>query len=435
MRVLSDLVRFGGLFTFALCLSRCSGTSETSDDGESGSAGEGASGGSSAGSGGSGVTGGAGRGGSAGSAGTSSAGSAGNAASGGSAGVAGKPGRGGTGGTAGAKNGGRAGAAGSSNAGTTGSESAGAAGEGGEAGAPSGAGGQGGDSFESGGEGGVSEPPRIDGDVCRTAIELGATASGSTSEFTNDHNRASCIGWDLAGGDVAYSFSIPPLSRFTVVADPSDAFDIALYAVSTPAENCSAVPICTYSADVAIEGINEKLIIDNYDSTWRSYFLMVDGYGAQTANGTYDLTASSVPIPAGEVCETATPLTVGEPLSATLDGFTSDYTGRPVCISAGAGGPDAVYSVLVPAGNTLTVVATTAGNMDLALYAFDAATAADCRTATACLAGADVGLGGDPETLTYTNTGAARTVFLVVDRFDQGTLPGAYTLTSTLTPP
>ncbi len=433
MRVVGDFVRLGGLFTFALCLARCSGTSETSDDdGESGSAGEGASGGSSAGSGG---TGGAGRGGSAGSAGTSIAGAAGKAASGGSAGVAGAPGRGGTGGTAGAKTGGRAGAAGSSNAGTAGSEVAGAAGEGGEAGAPSGAGGQGGDSFESGGEGGVSEPSRIDGDLCRTAIELGATASGSTSEFMNDHNRASCIGWELIGGDVAYSFSIPPLSRFTVVADPSDAFDIALYAVSTPAENCSAVPTCTYSADVAIEGFNETLIIDNYDSTWRSYFLMVDGYGTQTANGTYDLTASSIPIPAGEVCETAMALTVGEPISATLDGFASDYTGRPVCIDAGAGGADAVYSVVVPAGNTLTVVATTVGNMDLALYAFDAATAADCRTATACLAGADVGLGGDPETLTYTNTGVARTVFLVVDRFDQGTHPGDYTLTSTLTPP
>jgi hypothetical protein len=447
MRVLGDWVRFGGLFVFALGLARCSGTSETEPRGDAGDAGEGASGGATAGSGGS--VGGAGRGGSAGAGG--SAGSGGSAAGGGSAqggssgsaGAAGTPiaGRGGTG-SGGGKTGGTGGGAGTPNAGTAGtSDVAGAAGEGGEPGGEGGAAGVGGsddgvggEPSGSGGEGGASEPSRLEGDLCSTALTLAGTASGSTSEFTNDHNRASCLGWDLPGGDVAYSFSIPPLSRYTIVADPSDAFDLALYVVTPPAENCTAVPTCTVAADLAIEGRNETLVMDNYESEWRSYFLMVDGYGALTSNGTYALTASSALIPEGEVCETATPLTVGEPVTATLDGFAPDYTGRPACISASASGADAVYSVTVPAGNTLTIVATPTGNMDVALYAFDVTSAAQCRTATACLAGADVGFGGGAETLTYTNTGATRTVFVHVDRFDQGSAVGGYTLTSSLAP-
>lgn len=442
MRVLGDLVRIGSLFGFALVLARCSGTSTDGDDavgdaGEAGDTGQGATGGSGSGSAGKGESG---RGGSAGSATAGIGGSAGSSGRGGSpaagrggGGTAGVPGKtGGRGGAAGATDGGMAGVPGAAGTPDSAGEGGASTGEGGAGGADLG---EGGDAPGGAGAGGVPEQPELDGDSCSSAIPLEGTVSGSTAAFTNDQTNPSCFTWALAGPDLAYAVSVPPASRFQVTADPTDTFDIAMYLVSPPAENCSALPVCTTSADLSIQGQNEALFVDNYGDTWQSYFLMIDGYGAATSAGDYTLTPSTNPIPSGEACENAIPLAIGTPVTGTLDGFANDYTGQPTCISANARGGDLVYSVTVPAGNTLTVLADPSASMDIALYAFDALTAAQCRAPTACLAAADLGLGGGNETFTYTNSGGpARTIFLHVDRFDQGTVAGGYTLTATLAP-
>lgn len=279
------------------------------------------------------------------------------------------------------------------------------------------------------------EPPRLDGDLCTNALTLETNTSGSTVGFTNDHQNVSCIRWSLAGPDVAYSLSVPPMSRFQITADPSDDFDVALYVVSPPADNCAAVPVCTRAADdVTKAGGNETLILDNHGIVPQSYFLVVDGYGAETNAGAYELTVAELPIPAGEVCETALPLAIGEPVPATLDGWAHDYTAHPACTAVPANGGDAVYTLTVPAGNTLTLSATPLDVMDIALYAFDVASAVECGTATTCLALSDAGFGGDTETLVYTNPGEDRTIFVHVDRFDRGSALGHYTLTATLAP-
>jgi hypothetical protein len=225
------------------------------------------------------------------------------------------------------------------------------------------------------------------------------------------------------------------MKRLEVNADPNDTFDIALYLVATPAANCVATPTCLAAADVGTQGQNERLVYDNGTSVNQTFYLMVDGYGSATGSGSYDLVATTLEIPSGDVCETALALPIGVPVAGTLDGLLHDYSGSPTCLMAAAGGTDAVYSVTIPYGSTLTVVGTPLAAMDIALYAYDAATADACRTATACLGGADLYLGGVAETFTYTNTGATRTVFLHVDRFDLGSQVGDYTLSATLTAP
>jgi hypothetical protein len=229
--------------------------------------------------------------------------------------------------------------------------------------------------------------------------------------------------------------TIAPQTRLEVNADPNDTFDLALYLVPAPAVNCTEIPTCAAGADVGNAGANELLAYDNVSSVYQSFYLIVDGYGAASGSGSYDLVAATMPVTPGEVCESAIPLATGVVVEGTLDGFLDDYTGSPTCISASARGTDAVYSITVPAGNTLTVVGTPTAAMDIALYAFDTTTAAGCRTATGCLGEADLYLGGVAETFTYTNAGASRTVFLHVDRFDLGAQEGGYSLSATLTAP
>ena len=437
MRVVQELSRIGGALTFAVLLARCSGTSGTGDAGdlpnggsdagevgagragaEGGSAGSSVAGGGFAGS----LAGGGGKagsgaqvGGNSGVAGDS-AGSAGVAGAGGAAASAGSAGEGGESGGEAGKGAGGIGEGGKANGGESGEANGGESGE------------------ANGGAGGVSEPPRLAGDLCSSALTLETNTSGSTLGFTNDHQNVSCVGWSIAGPDVAYAISVPPASRLEITADPGDGFDIVLYVVLPPADNCVSVPVCTRAADDVTKGGTETLTLDNHGTEPQSYFLLVDGYGAETNAGTYDLTVSELPIPPGEVCETALPLAIGEPVPATLDGWAHDYTAHPACTAVPANGGDTVYAVTVPAGNTLTLSATPLDVMDLALYAFDVATAAECGTATTCLALADAGFGGDAETLVYTNTGEERSIFVHVDRFDRGSALGHYTLVGTLAP-
>jgi hypothetical protein len=95
-------------------------------------------------------------------------------------------------------------------------------------------------------------------------------------------------------------------------------------------------------------------------------------------------------------------------------------------------GLDVIYEVLVPDGSTLDSTMTPPGGVDLGLYLL-----ANCVpdfTSGDCLDGSDDGVGGDPESVSWTNnTGSDATVYVVVDGWNIDQI-GPYTLDIDVTP-
>lgn len=129
----------------------------------------------------------------------------------------------------------------------------------------------------------------------------------------------------------------------------------------------------------------------------------------------FDATCASVPT--NDTCAGASPLAVGR-TTGTTRGATNDYShvrGAGGCIDVEEDAPDVVYSVVLSAGQRLTV--TGVAEHDIALYLLGPGSAAVCDAAsTACVAGAEATGGGEAETLTYT-AAEAGTYYLVVDAF------------------
>jgi hypothetical protein len=131
----------------------------------------------------------------------------------------------------------------------------------------------------------------------------------------------------------------------------------------------------------------------------------------------------------GNTCDNA--LTVGPGTytgnTSTAAGYTNNY-GPYTCSVAGSGsglGNDVVYAVTVQSGKRLSASVTGTG--------FDAVlvTSTDCANINgSCLIRRDATGSGGAESLSYDNTtGAAQTIFVIVDAFSATTSGGAYSLT------
>lgn len=168
-------------------------------------------------------------------------------------------------------------------------------------------------------------------------------------------------------------------------------------------------------------------IVLNRETSSKTVFVSVDGFLAAD-EGDYTLTAEVLDpaaFPAGDVCETALPLTPGTPRSTDTTGLLSAVsTWAGSCLAYGypqpADGPDAFYSVSVPAGKTVQIVTSnfSPASVDSKILLFPSC---DSPSET-CLAAADVGSYGAGETLSYTNSGnSAATYYVAVDvRGDRG---------------
>ncbi len=120
------------------------------------------------------------------------------------------------------------------------------------------------------------------------------------------------------------------------------------------------------------------------------------------------------PPPANDSCAGAITLSANQTVSGNTLGATNDVNvdADNWCIGFNTSGPDVVYSVTIPAGQTLTAELTTTSDADQQLLLLDG-----CNTAC-CWAGVDDGGGMDGELLQYRNsTAAAQTLFLVVDGY------------------
>lgn len=336
----------------------------------------------------------------------------------------------GGGSTGGGMAGGGAGGSGGSGGGSTGGGSAG--------------GGTGGGSMDGGMDGGIV---LNGGETCDMAQRITpGVVHGNTTGMVNSHT-SDCIGAPAEGPDAVYVISVPAGQRLSALAAPQhnattgQKYDLALYLVAPPATNCSG-STCLGAADGLDPGASERTDYFNSGSSPVDVFIVIDSYfnaaqpGADggvglTNEGPFTLTTWFALPGQGDECSMATPLTPGTPLlGEDLANFGNDYDGLgDNCY--GSDSADATYSVVVPAGQLLTLNVTPSVDFDVTLAIAD--DAATCGTT--CLGGIDVGVEGDPEVYRYKNTSnASKTIYVIVDGYFGST--GTYGLSADLvTPP
>jgi hypothetical protein len=199
---------------------------------------------------------------------------------------------------------------------------------------------------------------------------------------------------------------------------PNGSYDVSIYLVS----NCSDVNgSCISGSDQTTSGAE---VLTPVVQTSGTYYLIVDGYGGASGTGTVQATISH-----GDVCTDAYRIQApGGVFQGTTTSYGADLgttSASGSCTGFSQAGSDAVYQLTLAPGETLSASLHT--TWDSALYLVS-----DCtHSATTCLVGQD---DGDPEELSYTNSGAnSKSYFLIVDSWHTGaTYAGAYTLTVTI---
>lgn len=110
----------------------------------------------------------------------------------------------------------------------------------------------------------------------------------------------------------------------------------------------------------------------------------------------------------------------GTLITAQGDSCTGTYwygANSLACTGWPAGAEELVYSVTIPAGTTVNITQTPTGGatQDTSLYVLT--TCEDWLGAT-CVAGADDTLGGEAETLSYTNSATSdRLIYIIADSY------------------
>jgi cysteine-rich repeat protein len=306
------------------------------------------------------------------------------------------------------------------------------------------------------------------GDTCGNAIMLPGAgnysydSTGLSDDYTNYMGACDSFGVTADGVDMVFAISVGPGAILQVTDTPNAAND----AVLVIADDCtSIVNSCVQYADDGISGEAESLTYTNTGTTAQTIFIVADNYdlGATgpftldvklhtpmcgdgivdapetcddmnaTANdgctncqvdpGYHCSGSPSVcaPIPAGDTCGNAIPITANGMVTGSLDMFNNDYDpGDQGCTGFAEAGNDVAYSVMLGAGQVLNATLSPSSGQDLALYVLT-----DCASPdTSCVAGADTG--GD-ESVTYT-AATDQTVFVIVDGFSTTDTTGMYSL-------
>lgn len=294
----------------------------------------------------------------------------------------------------------------------------------------------------------ATPPPPPANDTCATAQTVTltngmGTATGDTTSANNSNSllpdggaatSPSCTATAAtAGKDVIFNYTLASAQNVTVTATPSTGSTLTPAVYVKPSNVCTSPFVADELACGAPFAIAPATV--TIAQSAGTYSVWVDGTGSSF--GPFSLSITAAAPPAGDVCSTATALTAGTLSNQSTTGFANNYSPTAAgtnCTGYGAVGPDRVYTAAVPAGQTLTVVVTPTGvsamDGDPSLYVL--ANVAACIPApTACLAGKDNGVDGDPETLVWlNNTGAAANVLVVIDGF-AGT-PYTYNMVTTI---
>lgn len=262
--------------------------------------------------------------------------------------------------------------------------------------------------------------PIPEGDFCESAIVLdGGTQQGVllAGPFFNDYAGAGTSCATGSGTDVAFRFNgLAPNQRLTFNVQPDAGLDIAVSLTNSVA-NCGA-RTCLANSNAGSTGGVERPAFVNRTTSPIDIIAIVDAVSS-TGAGYFDIGTTVDTTPAGDACDTATPLMAGTTLMGeTLVGFTNDYAGGTNCSTTFAG-LDRTYSLTIPAGQQATVTVTPATGLNTAISVVDAVVG--CGNGT-CIAGSDNGASGAADTLLVSNPGMTpRNVFIIVDSSSSST--------------
>lgn len=231
---------------------------------------------------------------------------------------------------------------------------------------------------------------------CGSAIEVDLNVgvySGTTVGAPNNVTTYGCSAWNESGGEVVYHVTFP--------ADVT--WEVGLTDM-TADQDLAVLDACDESLGCLIVVDSGVYVSEPYPG---EFFFVVDGYGG--ANGPYTITFTTTPYVAPpSMCELIQDVTGTYFAGDTCDGYNN--VSVEDCGAYTENGLEHYYEIQVPAGCYFTANVTY-DLEDGALWVLDS-----CAPGYTCLGYADDTLGGELETVTYTNTtGALQTVILVLD--------------------
>ena len=231
------------------------------------------------------------------------------------------------------------------------------------------------------------------------------------------------------GGDGAYRVVLLPGERIVVSATP-DSSQMALNILPGTAETaCSAASMCAASASQNSGGSNSPLAFENTSGTIFYGFLTAGAI--DDPGGTYSLTVNIAPPPSGDTCTSAIPLT-GTLADQTFAGDVDDYTSTIITHGCSfLDTPDRVYSVTVPAGQTLVATATGASNPAPQISLVPSLST--CGTSDLACSRVANSQGGSTSSVTFSNpTSSAQTIGLIVEPYMNAS--DTFSINATLSP-
>ncbi len=261
---------------------------------------------------------------------------------------------------------------------------------------------------------------------CASVELIGAgITSGDTTDCDDTFPSCNLWGWSLLGSDHVYAIDIPcPGTEICVTYTPSGTQDGAIYVTN----DCIDGPVtgAVAGADNTLDGEVEAFCYTTSTSDAATMYIHVDTYGAGSA-GAYDLeVVVNSPI-TNDTCDVAMDVTGGGLFSGTTVCAVNDYNGAGCGFSWSSAAPDVAYAITVADGDTVDVAMIPLDGQDPILYMVG-----DCADpAGTCVAGADVGLGGDPEYITATFD-CAGTYYIIADGWSSA--EGAFDLDVVVTP-
>jgi hypothetical protein len=252
---------------------------------------------------------------------------------------------------------------------------------------------------------------------------------------------------------VIYKVTVPAGQRVTAKVTPATGmmlsdggvlqYDPSIYLMPAPAAACS-MNSCLVGADTSTDPAQPETVSWLNGGTMPTdLFIVIDSSwtasaGAMAAGyldtGAFTLDVSLATPPPGDTCATALPLVAGTPLTAqTIANFGDDYSDSSATGCVFSAGPDRAYTLTVPAGQQALIVATPTSTLDVAVSVADSV--ASCGVS--CVASADVGIAGNPETIAWTNHGTtAATILVIVEEYPTSPMStGTFDLSATVRMP
>ncbi|HPF70540.1 MAG TPA: hypothetical protein PLQ13_07735 [Candidatus Krumholzibacteria bacterium] len=240
---------------------------------------------------------------------------------------------------------------------------------------------------------------------CSGAIEIALdnVYVGTNVGAPNNVSTYGCSTWNESGGEVVYHLYLAAPAMFTAdIAGNGCDLDMAVLDGCDETLNCLIVVDSGVQTNVPVSG---------------DFYFVVDGYNGAACDFTFSINSAAVPEPAS-FCANVLDVTGTYFEGDTCDG--ANEVSALGCEDYTEAGLEDYYEVFMPAGSSFTVDVT--NTADGALWVVDS-----CVEPMNCLAYADNTLTGQAETVSYTNTGADTTVFIVIDSWGTGSC-GTYTM-------